>query len=256
MHGPLITDLGHRRPDRRIQSQRAAHGDARLARGAIQGVPQQLIDGRTTGDEGCEGGDGGHGVALLLLCVIVAAGGVGCWDCGCDGRDGGGFFVGVKGTGGVLPALFCGVGVIGRRKGNADAAAGAEGLVALASCFLCRFGRFGESVIAGYEDFDLDVCAGSTELSEGVGQLFGDPRGPGAAFDDPDELQAADGQSLGRGAVGDVEELGEDKCYAGGAGDQKDGVEGGEVGMGSTVWTIDEGCVRFWGCYGVLLGLG
>ena len=55
--------------------------------------------------------------------------------------------------------------------------------------------------------------------------------------------------------MGDVEELGEHKRYAGGAGDQEDGVEGGEVGMVSTVRTIDEGCVRFGGCYGVLLGL-
>lgn len=39
--------------------------------------------------------------------------------------------------------------------------------------------------------------------------------------------------------MGDVEELGEDECYACGAGDQEDGVEGGEVGVGAAVGAID-----------------
>lgn len=55
--------------------------------------------------------------------------------------------------------------------------------------------------------------------------------------------------------MGDVEELGEDECYTGGTGDQEDGVEGGEVGVGATVGAVDQGCVRLRGCYGVLLGL-
>ena len=39
--------------------------------------------------------------------------------------------------------------------------------------------------------------------------------------------------------MGDVEELGQDECYASGAGDQKDGVEGREVGVGAAVRTIN-----------------
>lgn len=55
--------------------------------------------------------------------------------------------------------------------------------------------------------------------------------------------------------MGDVEELGEDEGHACGAGDEEDGVEGGEVGVGAAVWAVDEGCVRLLGCDGVLLGL-
>lgn len=39
--------------------------------------------------------------------------------------------------------------------------------------------------------------------------------------------------------MGNVEELGEDECYASGAGDQEDGVEGSEVGVGAAVRTFD-----------------
>lgn len=87
-----------------------------------------------------------------------------------------------------MSALRCGDFVVDWRKGVADAAARAEGLVALASALLRRVGRFGESVVAGDEDFDLDVYAGSTQLSEGARQLFGDPGCPGAVFDNPDEF--------------------------------------------------------------------
>lgn len=39
VHGPLIADPRHRRPDRRVQSQGTAHRDAGLAFCAVQGVP-------------------------------------------------------------------------------------------------------------------------------------------------------------------------------------------------------------------------
>ena len=39
--------------------------------------------------------------------------------------------------------------------------------------------------------------------------------------------------------MGDVEGLDEDECHAGGFGNEQDGVEGGEVGVGAAVWTID-----------------
>ena len=55
--------------------------------------------------------------------------------------------------------------------------------------------------------------------------------------------------------MGNVEELGEDEGYAGGAGYQEDCVEGGEVGVGAAVRAIDRSYVRCLGCYGVLLGL-
>lgn len=150
-------------------------------------------------------------------------------------------------------AFVGGGGVVGWGEGVADAAAGAEGFVALASRRLGRVGRFGERRVAGDEDGDRDVHAGRAELGDGAGELVGDPRGPGGVLDDPDELHAADGQAPGRGAVGDVEELGEDERDAGGAGDQDDGVEGGEVGVGAAVWAVDEGRVRLRGRYGVLL---
>lgn len=38
--------------------------------------------------------------------------------------------------------------------------------------------------------------------------------------------------------MGNVEELGENECDAGGAGDEEDGVEGGEVGVGAAVWAV------------------
>lgn len=51
VHSPLITDLRHRHPDRRVQSQRSAHRHAGLALCAIEGFPQEVGDGRTAGDE-------------------------------------------------------------------------------------------------------------------------------------------------------------------------------------------------------------
>lgn len=53
--------------------------------------------------------------------------------------------------------------------------------------------------------------------------------------------------------MSDVEELGEDKCYPRGAGDQEDGVESGEVRVAAAVWAIDQGSVHLLGCYGILL---
>lgn len=86
VHGPLIADPRHRRPDRRVQPQRSAHRDAGLALCAIQRVPEQFEDGRTAGDEGCVGGDGGGGGGggggPLLPFIIVAAGRFGGWDGG------------------------------------------------------------------------------------------------------------------------------------------------------------------------------
>lgn len=54
VHSPLITDPRHRRPNRRIQSQRSTYSDARLAFRALQDVPQEAVDGRPAGDEGCK----------------------------------------------------------------------------------------------------------------------------------------------------------------------------------------------------------
>ena len=144
VHSPLVADPRNRRPDRRVQSQRSAHRDASLALCAIQGVPQQVVDGRSAGDEGCERGDSaGGGGGVLLLHFIAAAGGFRWWDCGCDfwadGGGGGGGFVKVKGVG-VLSALLCRIGIGDRWKGSPDAAAGAEGLVALAASLLRRVG--------------------------------------------------------------------------------------------------------------------
>ena len=168
-YGPRVADLRHRRPDRRVQAQGTAHRDAGFALCAVEGGPEEVGDGRAAGDEGCDGGDcgGGGGVLLLFVVVVGAAGGLWWFDCCCDGWDRGGFVV--EAGRGVF-ALFCGTGVVGwLGEGVADAAAWAEGLVALASGLLRYVGRFGEGFVAGDEDCDLGFDAGSTELGEGAG---------------------------------------------------------------------------------------
>ena len=55
--------------------------------------------------------------------------------------------------------------------------------------------------------------------------------------------------------MSNIEELGENECHAGGAGDEQNSVEGGKVGMGTAVWTIDQDCVSLLGYYGVLSSL-
>ena len=55
--------------------------------------------------------------------------------------------------------------------------------------------------------------------------------------------------------MSNIEELRENECHAGGAGDEENSVESGKVGMGTAVWTIDQDCVGLLGYYGVLLSL-
>ena len=202
MHSTLITKPNNILPDRRAQSQRSTDSNARFALSNLQQSIQHFVEIWSSRLEvffsKCRAGRGsgfaGSDANARSLLVNIA--------------------ISVFGNGARRAVIIFVI-----RVGDwSHAAAWAEGLIAGATAFLsfARLAIFktGEVIVTRDEDLDFyfDTCV--AEGREGFLKLGGNPFCPGGIFDNPEELNAAYRELVGRATGGDVKKDRKCECAA------------------------------------------